>query len=73
MNSQRLLWSSVVAVGIAATLVAQAPKPAFEVATVRPQIDRTPVPPTRTSPDTFYRRGETVESPAGAATQSNAY
>ena len=38
MKSQRWLWSSVVAVGIAATLSAQTPKPTFEVATVRPQI-----------------------------------
>ena len=35
MNSQRWLWSSVVAVGIVVTLAAQATKPTFEVASVR--------------------------------------
>ena len=36
MKSQRWLWSCGVAVGIAVTLSAQAPKPTFEVASIRP-------------------------------------
>jgi hypothetical protein len=35
MKSQRWLWSSVVLAGMAVTLSAQAPKPTFDVASVR--------------------------------------
>src|SRR5262245_40350752 len=49
-----LVLCGVVALG------AQTPKPTFEVASIRKQVQSGPIPPTRTSPDTFYRAAETL-------------
>jgi uncharacterized protein (TIGR03435 family) len=67
MKSQRR-WLSIVATTMALTLPAQgqSPNPSFEVASVKYRGDRSqlrgdPTPPVKTSPNTFYRAGETLD------------
>ena len=59
MKSQRWLWSCVVAVSVTVTL-AQEPRPAFDVASVRKTVQPNSLVPTRITQDTFYGAGETL-------------
>jgi uncharacterized protein (TIGR03435 family) len=52
--------SLLLMVGMAVTLSAQTPRPAFEVASVKKQLDPAPVQPPPEPPTVFYRRNATA-------------
>jgi hypothetical protein len=60
MNTQRWLSLAAFALSLTLTLTAQESRPTFEVASVLRTFQPNPIAPARTSPDTFYRAGETL-------------
>ena len=65
MKVQKAVWASVLAMTVAVTLTAQAPKPSFEVGSVRPSGPSTPSsdPVVRVRPGgVFHPTHATIES-----------